>query len=147
MTPKTRSQTARSRPPNPSSLVTFEEELGNLHVEDDRTKPQRPTRPEAEGVETHTTPRSRKITKTVTSSQKDLARDADPNNGRCLVTNRPDPVQSCHLVARTTNHETVRVFVSQIMRLYLIHPTCSSRSWSMCGGLNIKISMSTRGIT
>ena len=78
MTPKTRSQTARSRPPNPSSLVTFEEELGNLHVEDDRTKPQRPTRPEAEGVETHTTPRSRKITKTVTSSQKDLARDADP---------------------------------------------------------------------
>ena len=159
MAPKTRSQTARSRPPNPSSLVTLEEELGSLRVEDDRTGPQRPTQPpspdydpaderrEAEGIETHTTPRFRKIAKSVTSSQKDLARDADPNNGRCLVTNRPDPVQSCHLVARATNHETVRIFVSQIMRLYLLHLTRSSRSWSMYGGLNIKISMSTRGIT
>ena len=122
MAPKARSQTARSRPPNPSSLVTLEEELGNLHVEDDRTRPRRPTqtpspdydpadeRLEAEGIETHTTPRFRKTAKSVTSSsQKDLARDADPNNGRCLVTNRPDPVQSCHLVARATNHETVRI--------------------------------------
>ena len=157
MAPKNRSQTARSRPPNPSSLVTLEEELGNLHVEDDRPRPQRPTQPpspdydpaderrEAEGIKTHK--RFRKIAKSVTSSQKDLARDADPNNGRCLVTNRPDPVQSCHLVARATNHETVRVYISRTIRLYLLHPTRSSRSWSMYGGLNIKISMSTRGIT
>ena len=159
MPPKTRSQTARSRPQNPSSLVTLEEELSNIHVEDGRTRPRRPTQPpspdydpaderrETEGIETHTTPRIRKKTRTATSSQRDLARDADPNNGRCLVTNRPEPVQSYHLVAQATNHETVRVYVSQIIRLYLHHPTCSSRNWSMCGGLNIRTSMSTRGIT
>jgi hypothetical protein len=159
MPPKTRSQTARSRPPNPSSLVTLEEELRNLHVEDDRTSPRRPTQPsspdydpaderrEAECIESHTTPRIRKKTRTIGSSQKDLVRRADPNDGRCLVTNRPDPVQSCHLVAQATDHETVRVYVSQIMRLYSLHPTRSSRSWSMCGGLNIKISTSTQGIT
>ena len=157
MPPKTRSQTARSRPPNPSSLVTLEEELSNLHVEDDRRRPTQPPSPdydpaderrEAEGIETHTTPRIRKKTRTVTSSQRDLARNADPNNGRCLVTNRPEPVQSCHLVAQATNHETVRVYVSQIMRLCSLHPTrTSSRNWNMCGGLNIRTSMSTRGIT
>ena len=42
------------------------------------------------------------------------ARNADPNNGRCLVTNLPDLVQSCHPVAQATHHETVRAYVSQI---------------------------------
>ena len=157
--PNTRSQTARSRPPNPPTLATLDEEFGNLSMEDSRTSPQSSTQPPspgydpadarraAEGIETHTTPRIRKKTRTVTSSQRDLARDADPNNGRCLVTNRPDPVQSCHLVAQATNHETVRVYVSQVTRLYSLHPTHSSRNWSMRGALNIKISMSTQGIT
>ena len=157
--PNTRSQTARSRPPNPPTLATLDEELGNLNVEDGRTRHQSSTQPpspdydpadarrEAEGIETRTTPRIRKKTRTVTSSQRDLARDADPSNGRCLVTNRPDPVQSCHLVVQATNHETVRVYVSQLTRLYSLHPTHSSRNWSMRGALNIKILMSTQGIT
>ncbi|KAI9573777.1 hypothetical protein HD554DRAFT_2310386 [Boletus coccyginus] len=116
MPPKTRSQTARSRPPNSPSLATLEEELRNLDVEDDgRRSPQPPSpdydpadeRREAEGLETRTTPKIRKKTRTVTSSQKDLARSADPNDGRCLITNRPEPVQSCHLVAQATDHETL----------------------------------------
>ena len=157
--PNTRSQTARSRPPNPSSLTTLDEELRKLNVDGGGTKPGMQTQPpspdydpvderrEAEGMETHITPRIRKKTRTISSSQKHLARDADPNNGRCLITNQPDPVQSCHLVAQATNHETVRVYVSQIMRVYSRHPTRSSRDWSMCGALNIKISMSTQDIT
>ena len=157
--PNTRSQTAHSRPPNPPTLATLDEEFGNLSMEDSRTSPQSSTQPlspdydpadmrcEAEGIETHTTPRIRKKTRTVTSSQRDLACDADPNNGRCLVTNWPDPVQSCHLVAQATNHTTVQVYVSQLMRLYSLHPTHSLRNWSMHGALNINISMSTQGIT
>jgi len=156
MPPKTRSQTARSRPPNSPSLATLEEELRNLDVEDDGRRPAQPPSPdydpadcrrEAEGLETHTTPKVRKKTRTVTSSQRDLARSADPNGGRCLITNRPEPVQSYHLVAQATDHETVRFHVSQIMRLYSLRPTRSSRNWSMFGGLDIDISTSTRGIT
>ena len=157
--PNTCLQTARSRPPNPPTLATLDEEFGNLSMEDSRTSPQSSTQPpspdydpadarrEAEGIETHTTPRIRKKTRTVTSSQRDLARDADSNNGRCLVSNRPNPIQSCHLVAQATNHKTVRVYVSQLTRLYSLYPTHSSRNWSMHGALNIKISMSTQGIT
>ncbi|KAI9566854.1 hypothetical protein HD554DRAFT_2272926 [Boletus coccyginus] len=116
----TRSQTARSRPPNKPSLTTLGEEVRDLNVEDGRTSlPRRPTqlspdyepvdeRREAEGIETHTTPRTRK--KSIASSPRNLARDADPNNGRCLVTNLPDPVLSCHLVAQATNHETLTKF-------------------------------------
>ena len=127
-------------------------------MEDSRTSPQSLTQPpspdydpadarcEAEGIETHTTPRIRKKTRTVTSSQRDLAHDANPNNSRCLVTNRPNPVQSCHLVAQATSYETVRVYVSQVTRLYSLHLTHSSRNWNMHGPLNIKISMSTQGI-
>ncbi|KAI9573775.1 hypothetical protein HD554DRAFT_2052527 [Boletus coccyginus] len=116
MPPKTRSQTARSRPPNSPSLATLEEELRNLDVEgDSRRSPQPPSpdydpadeRREAEGLESRTTPKIRKKTRTVTSSQKDLARSADPNGGRCLITNLPEPVQSCHLVAQATDHETL----------------------------------------
>ena len=156
--PNTRSQTARSRPLNSPSLATLDEELGNL--EDGRTKPQSSTQPpspdydpadvrrEAKGIETRTTPRTRKKSRSVTrSSRKDLTRNADPNNGRCLVTNRPDPVQSCHLVTQATNHETVRAYISQMTRLYSHPPTHSSRNWSMRGALNTKISMSTQGIT
>lgn len=47
MSPKTRSQTARSRPPNPPSLATLEEELRNLDMENDRTKARRTPQPRA----------------------------------------------------------------------------------------------------
>jgi len=156
MPPKTRSQTTRSRPPNSPSLATLEEELRNLDVEDDNRRPAQPPSPdydptdgrrEAEGLETHSIPGVRKKTRTVTSSQKGLARSADPNDGRCLITNQPEPVQSCRLVAQATDHETVRFHASQIMRLYSLRPTRSSRNWSMSGGLNIGISTSTRDIT
>ena len=145
-------QAARSRPPNPPGLATDNEEL---NVEDDWSPIQPPSpdydpadaRREAEGIETHTTPRISKKTRSITSSQRDLIRNTDPNDSRCLVTNRPDPVQSCHLVAQATNHETVRVYVYHMMRLYSHPPTRSSRNWSMRGALNIKVSISTRGIT
>lgn len=120
MTPKTRSQTAHSRPPNSQSLGTLEEEFTRLEVEDDRARPVQPPSPdydpaderrEAEGAETHGTPRFRKKAKsTIASSQRGLARAADPNGGRCLVTNRVEPVQLCHLVAQATPYETVRVY-------------------------------------
>ena len=128
--PNARSQTARSRPPNLPSLTTLDEDLRNLNVEDGRTRPRTPTQPpspdydpvdeihEAEGIETQITGRIRKKTRTVASSQKYLTRNTNPNNGRCLITNRPEPVQSCHLVAQATNHDTVRAYVSQIMQLY-----------------------------
>ena len=157
--PNTCLQTAHSCPPNPPTLATLDEEFGNLSMEYSRTSPQSSTQPpssdydpadarcEAEGIETHTTSRIRKKTRTVTSSQRDLACEANPNNGRCLVTNQPDPIQSCHLVVQATSHETVQVYVSQVTQLYSLHPTHSSRNWSMHGALNIKISMSTQGIT
>ena len=131
--------TARSRPPNPPGLATHNEEL---NMEGDQSPIQLALSPdydpaearhEAEGIETHTTPRISRKTRSITSSQRDPARNPDPHNGRCLITNRPYPVQSCHFVAQATNHETVRVCVSQITRLYSLPPTHSSRNWSMRG--------------
>ena len=119
--PNTRSQTARSYRTNP--LPTLEEDLRNLDVDDEgetapQTRPQTPSldhdaeaeRREAEGIETRTTPRSRKITSSTHSFQIRLVRGADPNEGRCLITNLTSPaVQSCHLVAQATNAQMVRV--------------------------------------
>jgi hypothetical protein len=147
--PNTRSQTARSYGTNP--LPTLEEDLRKLDVDDGgETAPQiRPRTPsldhdaeaerreaaEAEAIETRTTPRSRKITSSTHSFQMGLVRGADPNDGRCLITNLMSPaVQSCHLVAQATNAQTVRVSGFHISHLYSLNLTCRSRNWSMSGG-------------
>ena len=115
--PNTRSQTVRSYGTNP--LPTLEEDLRNLDMDDGGgTAPQtsppdrerEAERRETEGIETRTTPRSRKITSSTHSFQMGLVRGADPNEGRCLITNLTSPaVQSCHLVAQATNAQMVRV--------------------------------------
>ncbi|KAF8421512.1 hypothetical protein L210DRAFT_2218934 [Boletus edulis BED1] len=45
-------------------------------------------------------PKCRKLKNdtSISSRQKDRVREADPNQGRCLITNRPTPVDICHLV-------------------------------------------------
>ncbi|KAF8123463.1 hypothetical protein EV363DRAFT_1095923, partial [Boletus edulis] len=46
------------------------------------------------------TPKCRKLKNgtSISSWQKDRAGEADPNQGVCLITNRPTPVDTCHLV-------------------------------------------------
>ncbi|KAG6370803.1 hypothetical protein JVT61DRAFT_11011 [Boletus reticuloceps] len=109
MPPKRRSQTTRSRPP-------LEKHIGKLESENDilsRAQQSSPEygpmeeRREAEGIAANTTPRYKRTkTSTVRTEKREQAPD-DPNNGRCLITNRPKPVELCHLVPRATDHETL----------------------------------------
>ncbi|KAF8123417.1 hypothetical protein EV363DRAFT_1455445 [Boletus edulis] len=107
MPPKTRSQTARSQP------STLEE--GKLELGDDIPSRAQQLSPEyapaaearkAEGIVTNTTPRCRR-TSTIRTEQREGVLKADPYAGRCLITNRPKPVELCYLVARATDHETL----------------------------------------
>ena len=112
MSPITRSRTARSYHTNP--LTTLEEDLNNLDVSDNEgeTAPQTPApdhnaeveRPEAE-LE------GRRVASSIHRFQIELVLAADPNKGRCLITNVSNPatVQLCHLVAQATKTPTVRV--------------------------------------
>ncbi|KAF8557059.1 hypothetical protein OG21DRAFT_1494986 [Imleria badia] len=119
MPPITRSRTARSTKP----LPTLEEDLRNIDVSDNegeaapQTPPQTPAPahdaeaegPTAEDIETRTTPKSRKVASSIQSFQIGLVLAADPNEGRCLITNVPSPatVQLCHLVAQATKKSTL----------------------------------------
>ena len=142
----TRSQTWHSYRTNP--LPALEEDLRNLNMNDEgetapQTRPQTPSPDhdaeaggrEAKGIETRTTPISRKITSSAHSFPMGLALGADPNEGRCLITNLTSPaVQSRHLVAQVTNVQTVRVSGFHTSHLYPLNSTCRSRSWSTLGG-------------
>ena len=151
MPPITRSRTARSYHTNP--LPTLEEDLSNLDVSNNegetapQTPPQTPApdhnaeaeRPEAEleGKEVRTTPKSRKVASSIQSFQIELVLAADPNEGRCLITNVPSPATVqlvCHLVAQATKTPTVRVSGLHMSHTYPLNSTCSSRNWSMSGG-------------
>ncbi|KAF8434154.1 hypothetical protein L210DRAFT_3649327 [Boletus edulis BED1] len=114
MPPKSRSQTARSQL---STLPILEEGIETLELGDDIPSRAQQSSPEydpaaerrdAEGIATNTTPRRRKMkTSTIRTEQREGALKADPHEGRCLITNRPKPVDLCHLVARATDHETL----------------------------------------
>lgn len=120
----------------PSSVPTFEVPR-NVDAEGDGTKPWRPTQspsPDSEcsltiekhetgGMETRTTPKSRRLTNT-TSSHKDRTRDNDPDWGRCFITNRPTPVRLYHFVSQATDRDTVRVCAWQMYRLYPLILSC-----------------------
>ena len=90
--------------------------------------------PTAEGIETRTTPKSRRVAYSNQSFQIGLVLAADPNEGRCLITNVPSPVQLCHIVAQATKSPTVRVSGLHIGHIYSPNSICSSRNWSMSGG-------------
>ena len=122
MSPNTRPRTALSS--RAKTLPTLEEGLVNLDVGDEgKTAPQTPppasspdhdaeaVRQEDEDIEIRTTPKTRKVTPSAQSFQWDLAIRADPNGGRCLITNLPSrAVQWCHLVAQATKPQTVGVY-------------------------------------
>ena len=139
MSPNTRSRTALSS--RAKTLPTLEEDLVNLDMGDEgKTAPQTPppapppapspgpdhdaeaARHEDEDIGIRTTPKTRKPTPSAQSFQWDLAIRADPNGGRCLITNLPSPttVQWCHLVAQATKPQTVRV--SRLHTNYLRSP-------------------------
>ncbi|KAF8434167.1 hypothetical protein L210DRAFT_3506796 [Boletus edulis BED1] len=114
MPPKTRSQTARSQL---STLPILEEGIETLELGDDIPSRDQQASPEydpaaerrdAEGIATNTTPRCRKMkSSTIRTEQREGALEADPHDGRCLITNRPKAVELCHLVAKATDHETL----------------------------------------
>ncbi|KAF8434173.1 hypothetical protein L210DRAFT_3554279 [Boletus edulis BED1] len=114
MPPKSRSQTARSQL---STLPILEERIETLELGDDipsRAQQSSPEydpaaeRREAKGIATNTTPRCRRMkTSTIRTEQREGALKADPHDGHCLITNRPKPVDLCHLVASATDHETL----------------------------------------
>ncbi|KAG6370797.1 hypothetical protein JVT61DRAFT_11004 [Boletus reticuloceps] len=111
MPPKRRSQTTRSHPPS------LEKHIGKLESENDILSRAQQSSPEyspmeeireAEGIAASTTPRCKRTkTSTVRTEKRERAPNADPNNGRCLITNRPKPVELCHFVPRATDHETL----------------------------------------
>ncbi|KAF8434133.1 hypothetical protein L210DRAFT_2670700 [Boletus edulis BED1] len=111
MPPKRRSQTTRSGPP------PLEKHFGQLESENDILNRAQQSSPEyhsmeeireAEGIADNTTPICKRTqTSTVRTEKREQVPNADPNNGHCLITNRPKPVELCHLVSRATDHETL----------------------------------------
>lgn len=62
-------------------------------------------------------PQSRRITMSTTPSEKQKARESDPKDGRCLVSNESDPscaIEVCHILPKATGAE----LVSPIDRFY-----------------------------
>ncbi|KAF8550575.1 hypothetical protein OG21DRAFT_1499702 [Imleria badia] len=100
------------------SIIPTLEDPSNFGAGGDGTKPWKPVQPPSpecpttkrhgvEGVETRTTSKSRRLTHTIASSQKDRERDTDPDQGRCFITNRPTPLRLYHLVSQATDRETI----------------------------------------
>ncbi|KAF9240203.1 hypothetical protein BU15DRAFT_74120 [Melanogaster broomeanus] len=83
----------RSSSSKPPSLASIEEHAGDPD-----------TRADDIAARTNTTPKKRKRPGSpIASSQKQLARNVDPNQGRCLVTNCGAPIEFCHLLPRATS--------------------------------------------
>ncbi|KAG8220319.1 hypothetical protein J3R82DRAFT_3523 [Butyriboletus roseoflavus] len=113
----------RQNPPRKSSqksLSSIQEDFEDTHILDNLSDEHEPPSPGYDPganrkakrtSKNEATPESRKKTGSSTGSkQKQSARAADPNKGRCLLTNLAEAVQTCHLVAGATTSKAIMQF-------------------------------------
>lgn len=115
MPPLTRSRTKTAHSFQVPNVLDIREKLENLDVGSDDSGPVQSSSSESyqaaeRGNEIHNTPKFRKLAQSVRTEHREAALGADPNQGRCLITNRPPVVELCHLVANGTDDETVGVY-------------------------------------
>ncbi|KAF8120301.1 hypothetical protein EV363DRAFT_1373016 [Boletus edulis] len=105
-----------SRKSSQKSLPFIHEDFEDLHISDKHEPPSPGYDPDMKcraerASKNSSTPESRKKSGSSTGSkQKKSARAADPNSGQCLLTNRPEAVETCHLVAGATTSDDVMQF-------------------------------------
>ena len=106
----TPSQTGAAHSSQAPNFLDVREKLENLDAGSDDFGPVRSSSSESyqaaeQGNEIHNTPKLGKITQSVCTERREAVLKADPNEGRCLITNRPLVVELCHLVANGTDDE------------------------------------------
>ena len=102
---------------------------GNLHSDDDvpsanedHSADYHPDVEHREALAVYFSPRTRRITGSNTAaSQQRRAREADPRDGRCMISNECDPpccIQVCHILPKATSNLTVSCFLCHLLAMH-----------------------------